>query len=609
MKTLSVLLLFFSFRLEALNPLSLISHTKALKKGTEVAASLAPECLVRPELFVQELYQILRGIGHVVGEMATQKVMSEGFPNICHVLTKPQIASYTENTHDSGWSCRAHMKVLGKKVCLAKVKATRPKPHYWWPKYFLEVTKKGLDPYKAFASENKLYSLNRKLAKKLKNYVDSQGAITLTSYVMGSKNLLSALGMEVGEQNWEDLFKLGFLAPFESMRLRANNQKTLATFEVNIWPVLLSKTLAEHFTVCGPKLKKQGKHPGGYSWPFKGVAQTCPVALSSDAYAYWDTGMIDYLDPQAIASMAVSSHPLTCGAAEGMRSLSKLGAKTKSFLGDKKGVEGLLKGVGGKLSQSLRSCSWPIMGSAQAIASKLISLGDPQKWETNCTFWGPLAPRMSSHVFDNDYTYANSALRFKLLAHELFGLPRGREERWSLAYPWEEKIGDSGLVGKLTTVFTEKLNQMGVKWSFSNGFSRSEGLYPPGHPIMVNASASTSYLQDRAVQLGQEVSYLKSVQSLGNAALVASEIRRLKKADEEGENSLPGDRRIYTLWEKIECKADAVKITTKPLNALKISEYKSCKEAIRFEVYKFIQTELLRDLCDLLKQKQGRPFK
>ena len=77
---------------------------------------------------------------------------------------------------------------------------------------------------------------------------------------------------------------------------------------------------------------------------------------------------------------------------------------------------------------------------------------------------------------------------------------------------------------------------------------------------------------------------------------MTAEVLRARKAEMGGANALPGDRRIYTVWEKVQCSSPSTRLTisTGPVT---VKKYESCDAAIRFEVYKYIQKDLLRKAC------------
>ena len=66
----------------------------------------------------------------------------------------------------------------------------------------------------------------------------------------------------------------------------------------------------------------------------------------------------------------------------------------------------------------------------------------------------------SDQTTKNDYSFANAALKFRLLAADLFGLAVGRRERWSLAYPFESSSDSetSDNIFNMTKFLEEKLS-------------------------------------------------------------------------------------------------------------------------------------------------------
>ncbi|MBF0206356.1 MAG: hypothetical protein HQK53_05650 [Oligoflexia bacterium] len=486
--------------------------------------------------FVKEAGSIVAGVGRVISERTLVLAMKRDYPNICHVLTQQQINSYSEGSDK---------KVDEKTILSSGIKVTesttttRLKPSYYWPKYFIEVTEKGNDPHPTFGRNNLLYAANRKIAYALRKWIDVDGAVKLTAYVMGGKMVAENLlpNFKVGSQEWEQVMKVAVMSPLEQMRVRANQKTTMTSYEAAIWPIVLSDTMAAHFTVCGPGLVERGESPGGYSWPVKGVPMTCPVAMSSDSIAYWDTGMIDYLDPETVSAMIIGSNPLTCGMDVGAQNLSGIGANANggndAGLGDKEQIVNATSKLTDNLKKAIQNCSWPILGPAQAIAGKALALTSGAKWkQTKCTLWGALAPRMSTSVYNSDYSFANTALKFKLLAHELFGVPRGREERWSLAYPWEGKGASAGEKEGMEQIFSaitgpeginKQLSEMGISSSSAsatNGTatSRAEALLIPGSPLMINASYTSKYFKDRLISMSKEAAYLAALTGASIAA-------------------------------------------------------------------------------------------
>ena len=176
--------------------------------------------------FVGEVKSLIAGIGKVAAEFSLQLGVKKDFPSVCHVLTQSQLNSYSEGTHRSS-SSPCIMRKFGKCLKRKHIKKQRPIPSYWWPKYFIEVTEKGNDPHYAFAGGNNLlFTLNRSLAENLSSLVDGNGAITLTSYVMGGSSLLSTIGVKTGEVNTSELMKATALTPLEKMRFRGSQAKT-----------------------------------------------------------------------------------------------------------------------------------------------------------------------------------------------------------------------------------------------------------------------------------------------------------------------------------------------------------------------------------------------
>lgn len=567
--------------------------------------------------FIDEVKSLVSGISNVASEFSLQTALKKDYPTVCHVLTQSQINSYTEASHRSN-STSCIMRQFGRCIKRKHIKKERPLPSYWWPKYFIEVTEKGNDPHPAFGESNALYSLNRSIANSLSSMVDELGAITLTSYAMGGSSLLSTVGVNVGEVNSGDLAKTAILTPLEKLRFRGSRAKTQSTFDVNIWPVSNSKVLASHLTVCGPSLVRQGGHPGGYSWSLEGIPMTCPVAMSSDAFAYWDTGMLDYIDPEIVSGMVIGSNPLTCGIAQGSKALSEMGSQDGHKIGDQKAISGQLSSLSGSNNQSLQNCSWPILGTAEAIAKKSLSLTSLRKWaDHKCTLWGSLAPRASSSTYSTDYSFANTALKFKLLSHEMFGVPRGEQERWSLAYPWEGKGSQpSSMLGGLSKIkdlvsdgSNKLLKQNNINIQGDNSASsRSESLLVTGNPMLINSSISSRYIQDRITQHGKEFAYISGMTTSGHASFLGAELARMKVAQNGGANPLSGDRRIYTIWEKISCLSPSTKITEQVHPLPSVSFYDSCKSAVQFEVYKYVQLKLLRRICNSFGQLEGKPW-
>ena len=620
MRQVLLILISFIFLSSILHAKDIIGANELANDARTIIRNLGLNC-GQPQnysQFIAEVKSLIGGIGKVSTEFSLQLGTKKDFPTVCHVLTQNQLNSYSEGTQRTN-SSTCVMRSFGKCVKRKHIKKERPMPSYWWPKYFIEVTEKGNDAHSSFdGGNNLLFSLNRNLANSLSSFVDENGAITLTSYVMGGSTLLSSIGVKTGTVDTGELMKASVLTPLEKMRFRGSRSKTQSTYDVNIWPVANSKTLASHLTVCGPDLVKQGKHPGGYSWSMEGIPMTCPVAMSNDAFAYWDTGMTDYIDPEIVSGMLLAANPLSCGIAQASKAFSDMGALSGNKIGDQKAISGQLSSVSGNDKQSLQNCSWPILGTAEAIAKKSLSLGNLKKWKDHkCTLWGALAPRTSSTAYASDYSFANTALKFKLLSHEMFGIPRGEQERWSLAYPWEGKGsssssslgGLSSIKNDLTNGSSELLRKNGINVKGdSGGSSRSESLLITGSPLLVNSSVSSKYIQDRVSQHGKEFAYIAGMTASGAAPFLAAEVSRMKAAQLGKGNILSGDRRIYTIWEKVSCVSQSTKVTEQVRPLPSVTFYDSCTSAVRFEVYKYVQLKLLRRICDSFGATEGKPW-
>ncbi len=617
------------------------------RKVQELVTNLGLNCGDQSnwEYAMRELERIIQGIGTVMSEAALQLALKKDYPTLCHVMTQEQLKSYSEGSDVSHSSkCLADDGFGG---CLLKQNTTTESPHpsYYWPKYFVEVNEKGNDSHPAFAKNNALYKVDRQVARAVGGAVDVEGALKLTSLVLGGKHMLGAIGVDVGAVNASELANVGPLTPFEAMRIRAGHAKTQPTFEVNLWPVALSEVIAAHFSVCGPPRVDAGQSPGGYSWPAKGVPMTCPVAMSRDAMHFWDTGMLDYLDPQAVGQMGTASNPVSCGAAAAMDALGGMVGGERDGLGDKSSIGSATGGMSAPLRQGLLGCSFPILGPAEGLMSKATSLADPMKWAgPYCTIWGSLAPRMSTAVYENDYSYANAGLKFKTMAHELFGVPRGEQERWSLAYPWEGPGAGAAdperaaAFSSFQSALGSALSAAGMSAVPGTAASRSEGLFRAGDPVLVDSGFGAKLAADQASNHAAEFAYLASLGAAsaaareaairqfrarngqghpGEAAVsvsaaaapwVAAEVARAKKGELEGANLIAGDRRIYTIWEKIQCTSESHRLTVDQ-GGVQTKKYEDCRAAVRFELYKFVQLEILRKACDWMKQPVGKPWR
>lgn len=614
---------------------SVISNQELIADAERIVSALGLNCGTPNNypLFLNEFYKVMTGFGQFSSELALQTGTAKKFPNICNVLTQPQIDSYSETPEKTYNRKCVLIRPWPLKGCLKfnNITTTQPRATYWWPKYLIEVSEKGNDFHSSFVEGNKILAINRSIARGLTKFFDVGGVTKLVGLMTGSASLLKAVGVNLGSTSDLKLGQALALSPSEAMRITAGSGRTLTTYEANIWPIVSSKTLASKLTVCGPQITDAGGDPGGYAWPYAGVPMTCPVATSTDAYSYWDSGILDYIDPEAAIQVAAASNPLTCGMAAGMEYLASQG----KFQGEKVGDQSKYdkESSGSSQSKSLSNCSSPVLGTTEAIVKKSMSTADMKKWsQVKCTLWGSIAPKSAITAYDNDYSYANTALKFKLFSHELFGVPRGDQERWSLAYPWEggggstNSTGDSntgGAISKTTNIkgqftknFTDTISKITsgkIKLGF-NSANRSEGLFVVGDPSFINASTSSKYWLDRTKQITTELAYIGGLNAATSSldpasragAWIASEGSRYATTSSGGQNSISGNRRIYTIWEKIKCKSK----TTKVENSFPpLIVYKSCQDTIQYEVYKYIQLKLLRKICNALKQEEGAPWK
>ena len=285
----------------------------------------------------------------------------------------------------------------------------------------------------------------------------------------------------------------------------------------------LSQTWAKYFSVCGKVREDKGLNPGGYAWDIPFVPMTCPVAMSQDIYGFWHTGYLDYVSPKQAGQMVLGSNPVTCSATQAMNFIASQGGfEGAKNSGSQQEVSGELNQMTEKLGKGLRTCSWPLLGKAEVIYKVAKDHLNPGAYKgPHCTVWGTTAPRISTAPFDTEFNFANKALQFKLLAHELMGVPRGNEERWSLAYPWEGpgstggsfKLGGydfgNALAG-LGNYGNELAKKAGIDMGSSSG-SRAESLYIPGDPRLVDVSTNVGEKLELVAQYMKQVGYLASL--------------------------------------------------------------------------------------------------
>lgn len=467
---------------------------------------------------MNELMEVGEGVARVMSESALTLALKKDFPSACHVMTSGMLSDIETSKNKS-------TKCLVKTPwgCAYKQDIEHPEYSYYWPKYFVEVSAKGNDPHPSFALGNKLYAASRKLANEISGLVDLKGPYGLVAKVIASANAIKTgtraitgqgFDFDVSRDELDHGIKTAVLTPFEKLRIRASRESDMPSYEVNVWPVGLSASMAQKLTVC---------EEGGFQWEIPGVPMTCPVAMSRDAWSYWDSGMIDYLNPNAIRGIGAATNPVAC-IADNMASLAfdEYAPKASTGTVEASKHKDLKKGALSNLPNNYRGlgmCSFPILGDAEAIASQTLGLKDSFKgpW---CSLWGSVVPRMSTHVLDTDYGYPLAALKFKLLAHDLFGIPRGANERWSLAYPWEEKVSESFLSN--FGVLSEVLEKVGItdissEYIKGHGGGRSTMLMPPGDPRMMDVFSTGQLAQD-SKNFAKEIVYLASMNRAASEA-------------------------------------------------------------------------------------------
>ncbi len=477
----------------------------------------------------KELQEIAKGVEQVVAEAALTLALKKDYPNACHVLASPILAN-VEASKNSKTRCLVEKPWGG--GCLVSQEQEHPVFSYHWPKYFIEVSEKGNDPHPAFANDNKLYAASRKLANHLSDSIGLDGSKKLVAKVTAAASMIKGATSAILGQGFdfsstpEDMARAGkaiALAPFEKLRIRANKEADMPAFEANIWPVGLSQTIAEHLSICGK---------GGFSWSIPGVPMTCPVAMSRDAWTYWDTGAIDYLNPSTLRGITAASNPVAC-IADNIASVhfdqygEKASTATQEEDKEKNKKQKLLADLPNNL-RGIGMCSFPILGDAEAIANQTANLANSFKgpW---CSLWGPLVPRMSTQVYASDYGFPNAALKFKTLAHDLFGTPRGQRERWALAYPWEA-TPSSSFIDSLKELF-KSLAALGIENinpETKEAKGRSVTLMPPGDPRLIDIFSTADLVND-AKNLAREVAYLAAL----NKAATEAEKATLKAFREE----------------------------------------------------------------------------
>lgn len=592
--------------------------------------------------------EFVQDVGRMVVEQTMELSMAPNYPTVCSIYSNNianqysdgPASNWTVHTPDSSSDCFWHGR-----CDFTTVTAQALNPSYFWPKYFIETSEKGNDPYFAFWNNNPLYAADRKIAGQVANLVDNAGAVKLTAQVVGMSKVfdtaMSATGlpMKLGGADLKQVGQVAVLTPLEAMRVRANSDPHQAIFDSNIWPVGWSAAIGK-LTVCSGYTDKNSNQQIGYTWPAgrAGVPDTCPVAMSKDAFSYWDTGMLDYVNPAAMSGMIAASNPATCAASAAVTALASMDAVRSSPLGDQGPIFNAAQSLGPSFS-SVTGCSFPVIGSSAQIAKEALTsiarFGGP--W---CSLWGSIAPRNSTLVQTTDYSFALMSQRFEMLSQELFGVPRPRHERWTLAYPWEGTLDLTGNpnpkstnpvdivsagIGKIIQLIPGSDKLPG---GLNMPASRSDTLLYPGDPRLLDTSLSSSHYVKRLGEFGKEAAYITAGMAAGPIPWSAAEIARSKSDDLSGKNTFEGNKRVYTVWDNVTCKSSFAKVTT-TLGGVEINHQyysmnpngslgaPSCKAWVHFELYKYFQKELLRQLCDLMAkvkilpgdQSLGAPFK
>lgn len=561
------------------------------KIATDVAASCVDE-VFNPknwEAITNELTAIGGGLGVLSADWLASKALKGGFlsdvpayPNICHVMYKSHFKIH-EMRFDSGKRDCLGPKVGGE-CAGSKWDRKHPQFSYYWPKYFIEVSEKGNDSHPAFSENNLIYKMNRLVAETLSEFIDVQGIHAIVSAItiggtlggdLATKVIKETTKQAVPESGGLDMAATNkqveswtqsiFMTPLEKLRIRASQKTDQPIYDANIWPVHLSQNLFERLSMCGGKALTSHPNPENEAKPPPGLPMLamCPLAMSVDAFPYWDSGFLDYINLAAVKGMLTSSNPLTCAAENVASQLNhydvdhELGERQSESAEGEKKLSNTLGNLG-DMYKELKLCSWPIMGPAEAM---LLTL-DGQTSEKGsfkgpwCTIWGPSVPRFSSSPRRNEYSFVNAALKWKLLSHDLYGVPRGNKERWTLAYPWEGQDVKKNnkfleLFGKLKNVLADagldvealdidSLNPWGDDKEASTTptkgddatetNSRSEILMITGDPRLTDLSTDFSMRKSEVENFLKEIAYMMALVGAGELSANATK-QALEKAE------------------------------------------------------------------------------
>lgn len=501
--------------------------------------------------FVEETTRLIEGMNRLSLEMTLKMGSSVLYPSICNVFTQSQANEYKEEWLD-----------IPKSKEVGSVGTQKLKVNYYWPKYQIEVTEIGSDFHDSYKLGNKMLLPSRIVAKKMASMYDISKINSIRNYLIADLPFLSSSPV---------------LNPIQKLRITGSQSTDGASLEANAWPIVGSYTVASMLTVCGPSREELGFDPGGIKWPFKGVPMTCPIGTSEDIYPFWDSGYLDFLDPNSVKNILLSTDVKTCGADYVAKTIGDLAsAKAENYI-PYNSVQNAINEKYPSLRKSLLGCSFPLVGDVEAMSLKYAKTVSGQSWrELGCTPWGPLYPRTGRHTFHNDFIYANTALRYKLLLNDVMGINRGLSEKWSMAYPWD---------------------------------ARSYQLHMAGSPLLIDTSLSPKHKADLAKNMSAQGTYSAQLSQMDSASALAVELG--KRALEEGGvvDGTGGDRRIYTIWEKIVCPTPITVTTFKTPVGEAYKKYDSCKSAIRLSAYKNFQKNILRKMCDASGNFEGAPWK
>ncbi|MFG1594143.1 hypothetical protein [Halobacteriovorax sp. CON-3] len=511
----------------------------------EIMSSIALNCLDPSRLqqnyveFIEEMSRLAKGFVEVGPALAILTGTAKRYPNLCNVYTDYHASTIeTEN------------KLMSKKTDgPISIKTYSMNISYYWPKYMIDVTETGGSPASFFTEGNSLYSLNRKISDKIE--LGKLDEALIASAPSESKNFL-ALNASVSKMN----------------RMRITGSTVMPTLEAHAWPVALSHKIAKDFTVCGPEREKLGLSAGGIKWPVPMVPMTCPVATSEDIPFAWDTGAIDLISADGLTRAKAGMDIRLCGADIVQRAVGKFSGKISEVAPPLEKLQGETP----VMRSALMGCSFPLSSSEGMVNNIRKSASMNPLSKVSCTPWGALYPRSGKTYQRNDYTYANTALRFKSLANDVFGLEIGADEKVSSYYPFD---------------------------------TRAFGLYSYGDIRMKDSSTDPLFIAKEVANQSLSLSYKNVLGASDRVTATAIEISRQDAIKKGKIRPFDSKKRVYTIWEKISCVSPAQIQEIKVMGQPTVRKYNSCQKAIRVEAYKLFQQKYLRRLCDLSGQTLG----